>query len=62
MRIRNHVCNILYLIHGSGCVTSAESVLITEQSQEELYRILQENEALVKVCYHHEHVCNPDHL
>ena len=35
----------------SGCVTSAESVLITQQSQEELYRVLQENEALVKVQY-----------
>ncbi|XP_065909503.1 cytosolic Fe-S cluster assembly factor narfl-like [Dysidea avara] len=32
----------------SGCVTSAESVLITQQSQEELYRVLQENETLVK--------------
>ena len=48
------VSEIMYvmLINGSGCVTSAESVLITEQSQEELYRVLQENEALVKVCYH----------
>ncbi|XP_070579803.1 cytosolic Fe-S cluster assembly factor narfl-like [Ptychodera flava] len=27
----------------SGCITSAESVLITQQSQEELYRVLQEN-------------------
>lgn len=27
----------------SGCITSAESVLITQQSQEELYRILEEN-------------------
>lgn len=27
----------------SGCITSAESVLIAEQSQEELYKILEEN-------------------
>lgn len=27
----------------SGCITSAESVLITQQSQEELYRVLREN-------------------
>ena len=27
----------------SGCITSAESVLITQQSQEELYRVLQDN-------------------
>ncbi|KAK3782930.1 hypothetical protein RRG08_016309 [Elysia crispata] len=27
----------------SGCITSAESVLITQQSQDELYRILDEN-------------------
>ena len=27
----------------SGCITSAESVLITQQSQEELYHILEEN-------------------
>ncbi|XP_046569691.1 LOW QUALITY PROTEIN: cytosolic Fe-S cluster assembly factor narfl-like [Haliotis rubra] len=30
----------------SGCITSAESVLITQQSQEELFRILQQNNAL----------------
>ncbi|KAL3860977.1 hypothetical protein ACJMK2_007070 [Sinanodonta woodiana] len=30
----------------SGCITSAESVLITQQSQEELYRVLQENRHL----------------
>lgn len=29
----------------SGCITSAESVLITQQSQEELLRVLAENEA-----------------
>ncbi|CAL1280211.1 unnamed protein product [Larinioides sclopetarius] len=27
----------------SGCITSAESILITQQSQEELYRIIEEN-------------------
>ncbi|XP_052761261.1 cytosolic Fe-S cluster assembly factor narfl-like [Mya arenaria] len=27
----------------SGCITSAESVLITQQSQDELFRVLQEN-------------------
>ncbi|XP_060080751.1 cytosolic Fe-S cluster assembly factor narfl-like [Ylistrum balloti] len=27
----------------SGCITSAESVLITQQSQEELYKVLREN-------------------
>ncbi|CAC5385014.1 Probable cytosolic Fe-S cluster assembly factor CPIJ010948,Probable cytosolic Fe-S cluster assembly factor narfl,Nuclear prelamin A recognition factor,Cytosolic iron-sulfur assembly component 3,Protein NAR1,Probable cytosolic Fe-S cluster assembly factor GJ13047,Probable cytosolic Fe-S cluster assembly factor v1g210509,Probable cytosolic Fe-S cluster assembly factor GM20417,Probable cytosolic Fe-S cluster assembly factor AAEL012261,Probable cytosolic Fe-S cluster assembly factor GF22738,Probable cytosolic len=27
----------------SGCITSAESVLITQQSQEELYKVLKEN-------------------
>ncbi|GFV51800.1 cytosolic iron-sulfur assembly component 3 [Trichonephila clavipes] len=27
----------------SGCITSAESVLITQQSQEELYRVIEEN-------------------
>ncbi|GFO32095.1 cytosolic Fe-S cluster assembly factor narfl [Plakobranchus ocellatus] len=27
----------------SGCITSAESVLITQQSQDELYRVLEEN-------------------
>lgn len=31
----------------SGCITSAESVLITQQSQEELYRALKENASLV---------------
>ncbi|XP_033100536.1 cytosolic Fe-S cluster assembly factor narfl-like [Anneissia japonica] len=30
----------------SGCITSAESVLITQQSQQELYRILGENNSL----------------
>ncbi|KAK7112231.1 cytosolic Fe-S cluster assembly factor narfl-like [Littorina saxatilis] len=32
----------------SGCITSAESVLITQQSQEELYRVLQENKQLIE--------------
>ena len=27
----------------SGCITSAESVLITQQSRDELYRVLQSN-------------------
>ena len=35
----------------SGCITSAESVLITQQSQDELYRVLQENLCLEKVNY-----------
>lgn len=30
----------------SGCITSAESVLITQQSQEELFRVLEENAKL----------------
>ncbi|XP_063962013.1 cytosolic Fe-S cluster assembly factor narfl-like [Lytechinus pictus] len=30
----------------SGCITSAESVLITQQSQEELFRVLEENQKL----------------
>lgn len=30
----------------SGCITSAESVLVTQQSQEELLRVLRENAAL----------------
>ena len=30
----------------SGCITSAESVLITQQSQEELYKIIDENSKL----------------
>jgi iron only hydrogenase large subunit-like protein len=29
----------------SGCITSAESVLITAQSQEELYKVLRENKS-----------------
>lgn len=32
----------------SGCITSAESVLITQQSQDELYRILDENRQNIK--------------
>lgn len=39
----SHHCRFL---HFSGCITSAESVLITAQSQEELYRVLNENNAL----------------
>ena len=30
----------------SGCITSAESVLITQQSQEELYKVVEENSRL----------------
>ncbi len=30
----------------SGCITSAESVLITQQSQDELYKVLEENSKL----------------
>ena len=33
----------------SGCITSAESVLITQQSQEELYRVLQDNLRIAQV-------------
>lgn len=33
----------VYILSLSGCITSAESVLIAEQSQEELYKILEEN-------------------
>ena len=32
----------------SGCITSAESVLITQQSQEELYRVVEENSTLIR--------------
>ncbi|KAL8561225.1 hypothetical protein ACOMHN_024481 [Nucella lapillus] len=32
----------------SGCITSAESVLITQQSQEELYKVLLKNKQLVE--------------
>ena len=32
-------------VYASGCITSAESVLITQQSQTELYRILEANSA-----------------
>ena len=33
----------------SGCITSAESVLITQQSQQELYKVLKENVRLQQV-------------
>lgn len=33
----------------SGCITSAESVLITQQSQEELLRVFEENKRLKEV-------------
>lgn len=32
----------------SGCITSAESVLITQQSQEELYKVIEYNQKLAK--------------
>ncbi|ESP01419.1 hypothetical protein LOTGIDRAFT_111940 [Lottia gigantea] len=32
----------------SGCITSAETVLITQQSQDELYRVLQHNSTVVQ--------------
>lgn len=34
----------------SGCITSAESILITQQSQEEILRIFEENKTLKLVC------------
>lgn len=40
----------------SGCITSAESVLITQQSHEEIYRVLRNNK-VVCVC-----VCVVIHL
>jgi hypothetical protein len=33
----------------SGCITSAESVLVTQQSQDEILRIFEENKALKNV-------------
>lgn len=33
----------------SGCVTSAESVLITQQSQEQMIQVFQENKQLIQV-------------
>ena len=33
----------------SGCITSAESVLITLQSQEELYKVLHSNQEAKQV-------------
>lgn len=33
----------------SGCITSAESVLVTQQSQEELLRVFNENKRLRQV-------------
>lgn len=37
----------------SGCITSAESVLITQQSQEELLRVFEENKRLKEVRYNY---------
>jgi len=36
----------------SGCITSAESVLITQQSQEQLYAVLHENQQAIKASVH----------
>ncbi len=33
----------------SGCITSAESVLITQQSQEELYKVIATNKQAIQV-------------
>lgn len=33
----------------SGCITSAESVLVTQQSQEEILRVFEENTGLKNV-------------
>jgi len=33
----------------SGCITSAESVLITQQSQEQMIQVFQENKQLIQV-------------
>lgn len=35
----------------SGCITSAESVLVTQQSQEELLRVFAENKLLKEVIF-----------
>lgn len=42
------ICQLvtIALFISSGCITSAESVLITAQSQEELYRVLNENNSV----------------
>ncbi len=42
----------------SGCITSAESVLITQQSQEELYRILNLNKQAQKVHMTNKYILN----
>ena len=41
----------------SGCITSAESVLITQQSQEQLYAVLRENQEAVEVTAIVMHAC-----
>lgn len=41
--VTDPICLLLLLILFSGCVTSAETVLIAQQSQEELYKILETN-------------------
>lgn len=37
----------IYIFIFSGCITTAESVLITQQSQEELFKIIQNNKQLM---------------
>ena len=40
----------------SGCITSAESVLITQQSQHELYKVLENNRTLAEVSMSKKHI------
>ena len=40
----------------SGCITSAESVLVTLQSQEELYSILKQNKIAIEVRYYYIYI------
>lgn len=37
----------------SGCITSAESVLIAQQSHDEFYKILNENNRFIQVISHY---------
>lgn len=39
----------------SGCITSAESVLVTQQSQEELIRVFAETKLLKEVIFNLSH-------
>lgn len=45
IQIKVHMNDLKCLV-SSGCITSAESVLITQQSQEELYKIIANNKKL----------------